>query len=229
MAEADTHTAGLRAQCGFGAFCKPGNFLDRGPRLRMLAQFPLLGFSVLTANAFLDLLSHNMLLIWDSALLASCCDLSIINCLAARAPGDPPARMTSTFLSASMAASIAMLSVQSGVIGSFATTTRAPFSSILKSNARTISCPLGLMLTAARMPIANVSSYSARDGGRSRPRRDNMVLTGFEPAPRRRIGGFFISVEASLPHDKLAYAIVQQRGFCDGYLARTSSGWGSSG
>ena len=37
-----------------------------------------LSFGVFTANAFLDLLSHNMLLIWESALLTSCYTLSII-------------------------------------------------------------------------------------------------------------------------------------------------------
>ena len=79
MPEGNTHAAGFRAQCAFGAFCKPGNFLDRGPRLRMRAQFFLFSFGVLTANAFLDLLSHDMLLIWESALLASRYDLSIIN------------------------------------------------------------------------------------------------------------------------------------------------------
>ena len=79
MAEPHTHAAGLRAQCGFGAFCKPGDFLDRGPRLRMRAQFFLFSFGVPTANAFIDLLSHNMLLIWESALLASCYNLSIIS------------------------------------------------------------------------------------------------------------------------------------------------------
>jgi hypothetical protein len=79
MAEPQTHAAGLRAQCGFGAFCKPGNFFDRGAGLRMRAQFFLFSFGVFTANALLDLLSHNMLLIWESALLASCYDLSIIN------------------------------------------------------------------------------------------------------------------------------------------------------
>jgi hypothetical protein len=78
MAEPHTNAAGLRAQCGFGAFCKPGNFLDRGPRLRMRAQFFLFGFGVFTANALLDLLSHNMLLIWEGALLTSCYNLSII-------------------------------------------------------------------------------------------------------------------------------------------------------
>lgn len=78
MAEPHTHAAGLRAQCGFGAFCKPGNFLDRGPRLRMRAQFFLFSFGVFTANALLDLLSHNMLLIWEGALLTSCYNLSII-------------------------------------------------------------------------------------------------------------------------------------------------------
>jgi hypothetical protein len=62
MAEPHTHAAGLRAQCGFGAFCKPGNFLDRGPRLRMRAQFFLFGFGVFTANALLVPRSHNMLL-----------------------------------------------------------------------------------------------------------------------------------------------------------------------
>ena len=78
MAEPHTHAAGLRAQCGFGAFCKPGNFLDRGPRLRMRAQFFLFSFGVFTANALLDPLSHNMLLIWEGALLTSCYNLSII-------------------------------------------------------------------------------------------------------------------------------------------------------
>jgi hypothetical protein len=78
MAEPHTHAAGLQAQCGFGAFCKPGNFLDRGPRLRMRAQFFLFSFGVFTANALLDLLSHNMLLIWEGALLTSCYNLSII-------------------------------------------------------------------------------------------------------------------------------------------------------
>jgi hypothetical protein len=78
MAEPHTHAAGLRAQCGFGAFCKPGHFLDRGPRLRMRAQFFLFSFGVFTANALLDLLSHDMLLIWEGALLTSCYNLSII-------------------------------------------------------------------------------------------------------------------------------------------------------
>jgi hypothetical protein len=55
------------------------DFLDRGPRLRMRAQFFLFSFVVPTANAFLDLLSHNMLLIWESVLLASCYNLSIIS------------------------------------------------------------------------------------------------------------------------------------------------------
>jgi hypothetical protein len=78
MAEPHTHAAGLRAQCGFGAFCKPRNFLDRGPRLGMRAQFFLFSFGVFTANALLDLLSHNMLLIWEGVLLTSCYNLSII-------------------------------------------------------------------------------------------------------------------------------------------------------
>jgi hypothetical protein len=45
----------------------------------MRAQFFLFSFGVFTVNAFLDLLSHNMLLIWENALLASRYDLSIIN------------------------------------------------------------------------------------------------------------------------------------------------------
>src|SRR5580692_888725 len=79
MAQPHTHAAGLRAQCAFGALRKPGDFLNRGPRLRMRAQFFLFSFGVFTANAFLDLLSHNMLLIGESAFLASRYNLSIIN------------------------------------------------------------------------------------------------------------------------------------------------------
>ncbi len=79
MPEANTHAAGLRAQCGFGAFCKPGDFLDRGPRLRMRAQFFLFSFGVFTANAFLCFLSHNMLLIWEGGFLAPPYNLSIIS------------------------------------------------------------------------------------------------------------------------------------------------------
>jgi hypothetical protein len=45
----------------------------------MRAQFFLFSFGVFTANAFLDLLSHNMLLIGESAFLASRYNLSIIN------------------------------------------------------------------------------------------------------------------------------------------------------
>jgi hypothetical protein len=44
----------------------------------MRAQFSLFSFGVFTANALLDLLSHNMLLIWEGALLTSCYNLSII-------------------------------------------------------------------------------------------------------------------------------------------------------
>jgi hypothetical protein len=44
----------------------------------MRAQFFLFSFGVFTANALLDLLSHNMLLIWEGALLTSCYNLSII-------------------------------------------------------------------------------------------------------------------------------------------------------
>jgi hypothetical protein len=45
----------------------------------MRAQFFLFSFGQITATALLDLLSHNMLLIYESALLASRYDLSIIN------------------------------------------------------------------------------------------------------------------------------------------------------
>ena len=55
-------------------FVSLANFLDRGPRLRMRAQFFLFGFGVLTANALLDLLSHNMLLIWEAPFI---CLLSV--------------------------------------------------------------------------------------------------------------------------------------------------------
>ena len=79
MPEGNTHAAGFRAQCAFGALRKLGDFLDRRPHFRMRAQFFLFSFGVFTANEFLVLLSHNMLLIWESALLASCCDLSIIS------------------------------------------------------------------------------------------------------------------------------------------------------
>jgi hypothetical protein len=68
MAEPHTHAAGLRAQCALGALRKLGDFLHRRPHFRMRAQFFLFSFGVFTANAFLDLLSHNMLLIWESAL-----------------------------------------------------------------------------------------------------------------------------------------------------------------
>jgi hypothetical protein len=59
-------------------FVSLGNFLDRGARLRMRAQFFLFSFGVFTANALLDLLSNNVLLIWEGALLTSCYNLSII-------------------------------------------------------------------------------------------------------------------------------------------------------
>jgi hypothetical protein len=77
--EGNTHAAGFRAQCAFGALRKLGDFLDRRPRLRMRAQFFLFDLGVLTTNAFLHPLSHNMLLILESALLASWRNLSIID------------------------------------------------------------------------------------------------------------------------------------------------------
>jgi hypothetical protein len=63
MPEANTHAASFRTQRALGALRKLSDFLDRGPRLRMRAQFSLFSFGVFTANAFLCLLSHNMLLI----------------------------------------------------------------------------------------------------------------------------------------------------------------------
>jgi hypothetical protein len=57
MAEPHTHAAGFERSAA-SERCKPGNFLDRDPRLRMRAQFFLFGFGVFTANALLDLLSQ---------------------------------------------------------------------------------------------------------------------------------------------------------------------------
>jgi hypothetical protein len=45
----------------------------------MRAQFFLFSFGVPSANEFLDFFSHSMLLIWESALLASCYKLSIVS------------------------------------------------------------------------------------------------------------------------------------------------------
>ena len=79
MPEAYTYAASFRAQRALGALRKLSDFLNRGPRLRMRAQFSLFSFGVFTANAFLCFLGHNMLLIWEGGFLARRGNLSMIN------------------------------------------------------------------------------------------------------------------------------------------------------